>query len=939
MRRALKILAGLIVAVIIAIVAVFLLVPTEKIAQIAADQVKSATGRELTLAGGVSPSFYPVIGVETGAVALSNADWADAPTMVSASSAKVGVELIPLLSGEIKVSEIRLIDPVIALEVNGDGTPNWEFAGSGQPSSTSGAGEDGFVKSVSLGEAVIENGSVSFVDRTTGQAISVDAINAVIGLDALDSPLSVEGDAVWNGEKTDIALMLSTPAAAMAGEAIEFDIALSSNQAEVTLKGSATPPSATAQPVLNADFSAKAAAPAAAILWATGAPAPDGLKELTNLDVTGKAEMNDQGAAIDVTGGVTRGGEAAKLALKAAGAPDWASRQAFDVDLAAEVGSLARLSYIGAVAQGRSGPSLNGRYSVASSNPAKAAAWATGGAPEGLNGLTDLALDGVIEMGDSGLSASAKGGVKRDGTQAKLDLKAASGADWATKRAFNVALDAALADLATLTFNGAAAAPDGGAPSLNGKLSLDAPNLKGLAAFAGAALPAGAPGTFRALKLDGDVRTTGPNGVELGISSLRFDDIQANGAVAINFGGPLTINANLESGALDLRPYMTTGESAPSGGPGWSKEKIDLSGLAGINGDFKIRAKSVALPPKMQLGRSDITAKLRNGKLDLKIRELGLYGGGLVGDVVVDGQNGNAIRANVSASAVKLLPMLKALADIGMIEGLGRAEISVAGGGQSLHAIMNSLDGKGSMLLTDGAIVGYDIAGMVRNIQTAFSGGGGGKAKKTDFSEVSGTFDIQNGLLTNADFKFLGPLLRIVGNGTVDLGGQSVNFRLTPKAVASLKGQGGSIADKGLAFPLIVTGPWHNVSIRPDLEAGIGELLKDPEGALKALEDLGAGGAAGALEGVTGQGGDAVKAIEELKEDPAKALESLIGGGERVTQRDIRQARQDLQAAKETGNKKAIRQARKRLKDLQAQKEAQDNNPIGGIVDGLLKKN
>ena len=84
MRRALKILAGLIVAVIIAIVAVILLVPTEKIAQIAADQVKSATGRELTLAGGVSPSFYPVIGVETGAVALSNADWADAPTMVSA---------------------------------------------------------------------------------------------------------------------------------------------------------------------------------------------------------------------------------------------------------------------------------------------------------------------------------------------------------------------------------------------------------------------------------------------------------------------------------------------------------------------------------------------------------------------------------------------------------------------------------------------------------------------------------------------------------------------------------------------------------------------------------------------------------------------------------------------------------------------------------------
>ena len=61
--------------------------------------------------------------------------------------------------------------------------------------------------------------------------------------------------------------------------------------------------------------------------------------------------------------------------------------------------------------------------------------------------------------------------------------------------------------------------------------------------------------------------------------------------------------------------------------------------------------------------------------------ELGVYGGGLKGDVSVDGRNGNAVSAKVNASAVQLLPMLKALADLSNVEGLGRVDLNVTGGG------------------------------------------------------------------------------------------------------------------------------------------------------------------------------------------------------------------------------------------------------------------
>jgi AsmA protein len=110
---------------------------------LAADQVRAATGRELTLAGELSPSFWPVLGVRTGPVTLSNADWAEAVNMVSANAAEIGVELMPLLSGEIKVTALRLVDPVVALEIGGDGQPNWVF-GDATASQGGESGQDQF---------------------------------------------------------------------------------------------------------------------------------------------------------------------------------------------------------------------------------------------------------------------------------------------------------------------------------------------------------------------------------------------------------------------------------------------------------------------------------------------------------------------------------------------------------------------------------------------------------------------------------------------------------------------------------------------------------------------------------------------------------------------------------------------------------------------------
>lgn len=1035
MRRALKIVAALLLLSGTAAVALVALLPKERIAGLVAERVEAATGRALTLEGGLRPSFWPVLGVETGAFSLANAPWGAAPALVSAKGARIGVEVMPLLSGDIRVREVRLIEPVIALEIGADGAKNWEFGGGGAPEGAS--GENAALTAFTLDEAVIEAGDLRFSDARTGEVHSLTAANLRAALPGgIEGELTLAGGATWRGEAARIDLALASPGAAMRGERVSLrldftgagaalfydgsadpsgpaaagdvklsvadpaallalaglalpteaaglsDIALEgridiAEALSLDLKGGATktgergaftlvaeaapgwaesltadldltaeigslaklawagragPGAGGAPAALDGTFSLEAEDPAKAAAFALG-QAPAALEGLSAVAMTGRVAMGEA-LSLEATGGATKGGERAEIALEAEAAPGWTSSLTADVDLAATIGSLARVSYKGLAGPGAGAApvTLKGDYALSAADPSKAAAFALGAAPAPLAGLSALDVAGRIDLSAAGLSGAAKGGVSRDGRRATVDLTARGGADWATARAFTLKLDAALDGLARLSFDGRAAAPDGAAPTIEGALDLDAPDLRGLAAFAGAALPEGQAGAFRRLRVTGDVTTPAPSQIRIATSRLELDDISAQGPIRLAYGGKPMLSAVLEAGALDLRPYLGGGGSGPAG-PGWSKERVDLSGLNALDADVTLRAASVTLP-NMALGRSDVTAKLSGGKLDLSVKELGFYQGGVQGVVRLDAARGVALDADVTASAVRLLPMLRDLADVTNLEGLGRVNFAVSGAGESLDAIMRSLDGNGAISLTDGALVGFNLAEMVRNLT------GGGGAQKTDFSEISGTFTIRDGVLSNGDFAFLGPLIRITGEGTADLGAQTANFRLVPKAVATLKGQGGALDRAGLSFPLIISGPWANLSIRPDLQAGIEALLTDPQGALDAARGVIEGGGAGAIGGALGGAalGGAAKALEAAKENPAAAATEAL----RAITGAPAAAPAPAPPADLSGLTKEERQAerqRRRQEERRAQREPErlKNDPAGAVVNELLK--
>ncbi|MDP2493725.1 AsmA family protein [Shimia thalassica] len=125
--RLIRVLLMVVVVVCVGLVALVLVLPGEKIARIAADQVKAQTGRDLNFEGDVGISWYPVLGISTGAVTLSNADWSTEGPMLTADSLAIGVDVAALVTGDIRIKKVEALRPDVVLEVDADGRANWSL--------------------------------------------------------------------------------------------------------------------------------------------------------------------------------------------------------------------------------------------------------------------------------------------------------------------------------------------------------------------------------------------------------------------------------------------------------------------------------------------------------------------------------------------------------------------------------------------------------------------------------------------------------------------------------------------------------------------------------------------------------------------------------------------------------------------------------------------
>lgn len=269
----------------------------------------------------------------------------------------------------------------------------------------------------------------------------------------------------------------------------------------------------------------------------------------------------------------------------------------------------------------------------------------------------------------------------------------------------------------------------------------------------------------------------------------------------------------------------TSAKNAPAKAPEksghWSDARIDLSGLTTADADLTIVIGKLVLQ-QTTLKDIQIATHLSHGALNVKTNDISAYDG--IIKATVDAASTGNVDLSVNVNHVKAEPLLHDFASNDKLSGTLDATLKATTQGSSQRAMISALNGSGNFSLKDGKLKGVDIAGMIRNIATA---GRGGSGQDTGFSDLSGTFTIKNGVVSNNDLKMDSPLLRVTGAGTADLPGWQVQYLLQPKLVASLQGQGGGSA-AGLTIPIRVEGPLDNPRYRPDMQAALKSNLADP---------------------------------------------------------------------------------------------------------------
>ncbi len=208
MKKILGFLIGLIVVAVIAVLIVPGFVDWNAYKPEITAAVEEKSGRKLSIDGAIELQILPSPRLSVARVRLANQDGARDPDMISLDSLQVHVALGPLMSGEIKISSVTLIRPVISLERRADGGANWEFpnltggssaAGAAAPKSASQTGANVDIR---LDSAEIIDASVIFRDAVSGKTHRIEDLDATIAATSLSGPFSASGGLVYQGLKT-----------------------------------------------------------------------------------------------------------------------------------------------------------------------------------------------------------------------------------------------------------------------------------------------------------------------------------------------------------------------------------------------------------------------------------------------------------------------------------------------------------------------------------------------------------------------------------------------------------------------------------------------------------------------------------------------------------------------------------------------------------------
>ncbi len=343
------------------------------------------------------------------------------------------------------------------------------------------------------------------------------------------------------------------------------------------------------------------------------------------------------------------------------------------------------------------------------------------------------------------------------------------------------------------------------------------------------------------------------------------------------------VEASASFASLDLNRFMPAAagtptaavSSAASGSPAPAPAAgqdpvVDLAALASLNGRFDVSAKQLAWR-HFRVADAQIQASLDAGRLTLQNLSGAAWGGRF--QAKGDAQSGprQTMALQASAQGVNILALLKDVARKEVLEGTGEVRLNVNTGGQRVSQLTAGLNGTAAVVLRDGAVRGINLAKSLREAKARLTGRANevqksSQAEETDFTEMSASFVIAQGVARNDDLQAKSPFLRVGGEGTVDLVKRRLDYTVKATVANTGKGQGGADLEalSGVTIPVALNGPWDALDWRISwADVALGSVQNTLKNELE--KKLG-----------VGEGQDQQKVKEQVKEQVKDKLKGLF---------------------------------------------------------------
>ncbi len=725
--------------------------------------VQEKKQRTLTIPGDIRLRFFPRLGAELGPLSLSehksNAEFA------AVDRARVSLALIPLLSKQLVVDQVRIDGLKANIRRNKDGSTNFDdlLAADGPQEAGKGKGEAGGQPfRFDIDGVQLSNANLVFDDRQQDRKLAITDLDLETGKIAVGTPGKLQMEAHVKGNSPDIDARV----------ALKTGFTLDLDKKHYVLKG--------------LDVSLKG-----------------GLAGLNDLDLklAGDADLLPETRRFVLEG----------IKLNAKGKRARESIDAkFDIprlSVADDKVSGGKLSGEAKLEEGAR--SILARFDVPSFE----------GSPQAFR-LPALAVDAAIR--EDKLDAKLKLGGAISGDIDKLLFTSPQLTLSLSGKQGHTVLDGTLTT--PLTVN------------LNDKFV----ELNKVAA--GFKLPNPAGGAL-ALNASGNVAMNYGKETASAILNGNLDQSAFRAKLGLKGFSPPMYTFDIGVDQIDLDRYRSKDRSKPAGkqaAPTTDKpapeQPMDLSMLQKLHASGTLRAGALkAANIKTANVRLDVRAA--GGRLDINPLTANLYGGSTAGAISVAAGNPARFAVRQTLSGIDVGPLMKDAIDKDTLEGKGNVQLDVTAAGATVDQLKKGLNGSARLELRDGAIRGVNIAQAVREAKARIGqlrgdekpeAGTGSGAQKTDFSELTASFRIVNGVAHNEDLNIKSPLLRVAGEGDIFLAEDRLDYLVRATIVSNLQGQGGPElqAMKGLTVPVRLSGPFNAIGWRVDFAGMASELAK-----------------------------------------------------------------------------------------------------------------